>query len=322
LDVRAVSSVDLPEAPTEILLTPDARELYILTPATRTVLIMHTATRRVTHQLRSGATPRILRAAPDGSHVFVGCQDSIIDISTADKKTVAIPTARVEDLAVTGDSRSVYLAMGTRGLQKMDIQTRRIAVVNAVPLVMALVLTPDGRFLYVNYQGGGPGGSIGHDAIGKFDARRGVLLRSVTGLANVGDRLAISPDGRFLWASGLDACFSRGYDHIGCPVVPAGIVNVVDTRTDKLVRSIPWVGGSFPLDLTFSPDGKILVMSGAAPRFFDSRTFEILAGLPELFIQGLAFSPDGAKAYAAVPDRQLHVPAQGGNRIAVLQITR
>jgi DNA-binding beta-propeller fold protein YncE len=286
----------------------------------QTVLVLQTATGRITHKLRMEGRPNALAAAPDGLHVFVGCQDSVRVVSTKDKKVVTVPSTSVEDLIVTEDSRSLFLAMGQHGLQKMDIPTRRMAVVSTVALPVALALTPGGRFLYVNYQGGGPGGSAGHDAIGKFNARTGAFLRPITGLANVGHRLAVSPDGRFLWVSGWDACFSRAYDHIGCPAVPAGIVNVLDTATDTLVRHIPWIGGSFPTDLTFSPDGRVLATSGAAPRFYDSRSFEILAGLPEMLTACLAFNPSGTRAYTAVQNHQKDKPGQRRFRIAVLDI--
>jgi hypothetical protein len=184
LRVRVVSRIGIPGTQSRLLLTPDAHELYIATPATQTVVVMETASRRTTHRLRTGEYPAALAVAPDGSHVFVACRDAVVDISTADKSVTIVASSRVEDLTVSRDSRTVYLALGNRGLYKMDVKTHRISLLNAVPLAMALALTPDGRFLYVNYQGSGPGGSAGHDAIGKLDARTGVFLRAVTGLAS------------------------------------------------------------------------------------------------------------------------------------------
>jgi DNA-binding beta-propeller fold protein YncE len=178
---------------------------------------------------------------------------------------------------------------------------------------MALALTPDDRLLYVNYQHSGPGGRLGHDAIGKFDAKTGAFLGSITGLANVGAALAVSPDGQALWANGLDACMSRAYDHVGCPAVPAGIVNVINTRTDKLVHSIAWLGPVHPLSIEHSPDARIVAVSGESPRFYDSGTYEIVAALPAVFTRALVFDPDGRRAYTSL---------QRNNQVAVLELNR
>jgi hypothetical protein len=177
---------------------------------------------------------------------------------------------------------------------------------------MKLALTPDGKYLYVNYQGSGPGGRPGHDAIGKFDAATGRRLSAITGLANVGYSLAVSPDGRRLWADGADACDSRAYDHLGCPAVPAGILNVIDTATDHLVRSLPLVGYSFPMIVKFSHDARYVVVNTGGPRFIDAATFATITGLANLPTSAIALRRDGRRAYVAL--------RQGG--VAILDITR
>lgn len=188
---------------------------------------------------------------------------------------------------------------------------------------MRLAVTPDERFLYVNYQLSGPGGRAGHDVIGKFDVRTGKLLRAITGLPNVGDWIAISPDGRTLWVSGGDACLSRAYDHIGCPAVPAGVINIIDIATDRLMRSLQLVG--MPGAIAFSPDGTLVAVNGPGARLVDARTFKTVAATPEIYTQALVFCRDGRRAYAT--DRQRsrrprHHPALEDFQNQALQIER
>src|SRR2546425_13116661 len=130
-------------------------------------------------------------------------------------------------MAISADGRRLYLAMGPSGLRVVDTESNKVSTLRTEGYPMGLALTPDGRVLYVNYQNGGPGGSWGHDAIGRFDASTGVFLGSTTGLPHVGQTIAVSPDGSQVWANGTDACYRPQYDHRGCPFVPGGIINVI-----------------------------------------------------------------------------------------------
>ena len=69
-------------------------------------------------------------------------------------------------------------------------------------------MTPDGKYLYVNYQCLGPGGATGTDAIGKFDGATGAFLRGITGFPNVGAKITVTPDSRFIWGVGFE-CLLR-----------------------------------------------------------------------------------------------------------------
>jgi DNA-binding beta-propeller fold protein YncE len=159
--------------------------------------------------------------------------------------------------ALRADESDLYVTLpgGAAGVGKMDLSTRQVSPMSPAPIATDLALTPDGNFLYVNYQHYGPGGREGHDETGKFDARTGKFRSAIKGLPNVGNTLAVSPDGRRLWANGDDACISHRYDHLGCPAVPAGIMKIIDTATDRLVRSLPLVAG-VPFGITFPRDGR------------------------------------------------------------------
>jgi YVTN family beta-propeller protein len=286
------------ERPAVLALTPDEKDLYVADAADQSLRIVRTAMNRVTSRIPLGCSPLAIGIAADGSAALVGCTTGLRMISPRTESVKSIATGSVWDLAITNDSKTAYLAEQKAGLWKLDLATRKPVLVDPTPMAMYLALTPDGKYLYLNYQHSGPGGRPGHDAIGKFDAKTGRRVGAITGLANVGDALAISPDGRRLWVDGEDACASRAYDHLGCPAVPAGIVNVIDTATDRLVHSIPLVGSGGGDLVTLSPDGAYAVLNGAAPRFVDSRTFSTVAAFPDLPVLALVFLRDGRHAYA------------------------
>ena len=308
--VRAVISVG--KKPVALALTPDETELYVADSGDDSVYIVRTERNQVTGRVSIGCHPETIVMLPDGSAALVGCETGVRIIALRTRSVTQISTGPVRDLVVTNDSKMVYLAEQTAGLWKLDLTRRKLFLMDALPRAMNVALTPDGMYVYVNYQKSGPGGRPGHDAIGKLDAKTGKLLRAITGLANVGNALALSPDGRRLWADGEDACSSRAYDHLACPAVPAGVVNIIDTATDHLIRSVPVVGGSFPSIVKLSSDGEYAVVDSEGPRFIDARTFATLAAPANLAMNALVLRNDGRCAYVALQQ----------NRVAVLDITR
>jgi hypothetical protein len=226
--------------------------------------------------------------------------------------TTIVTGSPVRDLAITPDGTKIYLAMEFSGLKKIDTATNAVSTVSGFVCPEGVAVTPDGQFLYVNYQCGGPGGSGGHDAVGRFNAATGAFLGSILGLPNVGNRIAILPDGSQAWENGGDACISGGYDHVGCPAVPAGVVNALSTSTNSLLQSIGFAGFA-PGITSFFPDSQFAAIgSGANLLIFSTSTFVVVDSLPIAANGSLAFTPDGKHAYAPMP---------GAGKVALLKIT-
>src|SRR5574338_706165 len=300
--------------PSRAIVTPNGAEVYVSNNTSNTVSVIDVASNTVTHTLAVGSSPDALAVAPDSSRVYVGNNGGNVSvINTATKAVTTIVTGSpVRDLTITPDGSKVYLAMEFSGLKKIDTGTNAVSTVSGFVCSEGVAVTPDGQFLYVNYQCGGPGGSGGHDAIGRFDAVTGAFLGSITGLPNVGNRIAIAPDGSQAWANGGDACISGGYDHVGCPSVPAGVVNALSTSTNSLLQSIGFPG--FAPGLTsFFPNSQFAgIGSGPNLLIFSTSDFSVVDSLPIAASGSLAFTPDGTHAYA---------PLLREGKVAVLRIS-
>jgi YVTN family beta-propeller protein len=300
-------------APSRAVITPGGTEVYVSNNGSNTVSVISSLTGTVTHTIPVGSSPDALAVSPGGAKVYVGQHGGGVSvIDTATKSVAAVNTlgGPVRDLAITPDGSKVYLAMEFAGLKKIDTATNAVSVVSGFACPEGVAVTPDGSTLYVNYQCGGPGGSGGHDAVGRFNAGTGAFLGSITGLPNVGSRLTISPDGAQVWENGGDACLSPFYDHAGCSFVPSGVVNVIAVATNTLQQSIGFAGFS-PGLISFLPDSsRAAVGNGASLTVFETATFGVVQTLPLPASGSLAFAPDG-KAYAPVP---------GQNRVAVLAV--
>lgn len=299
--------------PSRAVVTPNGAEVYVTNHSGNSVSVINTTTNLVTHTLAVGSQPDALAVAPDGSKVYVGNHGGNVSvINTATKAVTTIVTGSpVRDLAITPDGSKVYLAMEFSGLRKIETATNTVSTVSGFVCPEGVAVTPNGQFLYVNYQCGGPGGSGGHDAVGRFNAATGAFLGSILGLPNVGNRITISPDGLQAWENGGDACSSGGYDHAGCPAVPAGVVNALSTTTNSLLQSIGFPGFS-PGITSFFPNSQFAAIgSGPNLLIFSTSTFAVVDSIPIAGSGSLAFTPDGKRAYAPMP---------GANHVALLKI--
>lgn len=307
--------VNVGAAPSQAILTPNGAEVYVSNNGDNTVSVINTATNAVTHTVPVGSSPDALAVAPDGSKVFVGQHGgNVTVIDTAAKSTTTINTlgGPVRDLAITPDGSKVYLAMEFSGLRVIDTSTNNVTNVSGIACPEGVRVTPDGSTVYVNYQCGGPGGSGGHDAVGRFNAATGAFVGSITGLPNVGSRLTISPDGAQVWENGGDACSTAFYDHAGCSFVPSGVVNVISTSTNVLQQSLGFSGFS-PGLISFFPDSSraIVANAGATLLIYDTATFSIVDTLSVAGSGSVAFAPNG-QAYAPLPQQ---------NKVAILQLS-
>ena len=306
--------VNVGAGPSQAIVLPNGSEVYVSNNGDNTVSIISTTTNTVTQTISVGSSPDALAVAPDGSKVYVGQHGgnvSVIDTATKSVATINTLGGPVRDLAITPDGSRVYLAMESSGLKVIETSTNNVSLVSGVVCPEGVRVTPDGSTLYVNYQCGGPGGSGGHDAVGRFDAATGTFLGSTTGLPNVGTRLTISPDGTQVWEIGGDACISPFYDHAGCPFVPAGVVNVLSTSTNALQQSIGF-NGFAPSLISFFPDSSRAVIGSASTLLiFDTATFGVVDTLPVPGSGSVAFAPNG-QAYAPLPQQ---------NQVAILQLS-
>lgn len=301
-------TIDVNSSPLSALITPNGTEVYISNNASDTVSVISTATDTVIATVSVGSKPDALAVSPDGKKVYVGQHGGDVSvIDTATKAVSTIPTGSpVRDLAMTPDGTKIYLAMEFSGLKKIITSTNSVSPVESPGgCPEGVAVTPDGLFLYVNYQCGGPGGSAGHDAIGKFDVATDTFIKSIGGFPNVGSKIAVSPYDDRVWATGGDACSNPSYDHKRCSVVPQGVVNVLSASTDTLVRSI-----GVPGRVAFFPNNSFVFLGGSQLLILNRSM--VFVGLVDVAASGsVAVTRTGTKAYAPVP---------GANAVTVITI--
>jgi YVTN family beta-propeller protein len=287
--------------PSSVVVRPGSDELYVSELRNQSVSVIDLKSERVKCTLPVGHEPAVLAASPDGKKVYVSQQGggiSVIDTATKLATPFGTLTDPVLDMVATHDGSKAYLALGYLGVGKLDLRSGLLVIISKLTLAQAVALTPDERRLYISYQGGGPGGTYGHDAIGYLDTSSDRFMGALTGFANVGQCLTAIPDSSQVWENGEDACDSPQYNHIGCPAVPAGLLNIIDTRRNRLDQSVAMQGTRLEC-VTFAPEDKLaLVATTDQLLFMEPSTLRILRTVPVHSSGHIAFSRDGDVAYA------------------------
>ena len=309
--LRLTSRIPVLSAPADMLIARRGQTLYASDNQRGLIRIIDLSLRRVRSTLQVPPEPFRMAMTRDGSKIYVGHAVgqalTVIDTVNEAFKTLHLP-ARADTPVLTSDERYVYLPACSAGLQRLDTETGQVVTIRPGRCPVSAVLSPDGQYLWVSYQGGGPGGSPGHDAIAHYDARSGKLLASITGLPHVGGYLAISPDGTRLFANGHDACSNPAYDHVGCRVVPSSFIHVIDTAKRRATNDIVFAGNFNMGMMVVSPNGRLLVVGGPKLLLFDAATLTLLESqADELSYGALAFSPDGAILYIGLPEAVLGI---------------
>ena len=135
------------------------------------------ASPRLRTLIKVGRQPSSAMLPRDGKELYVSesKSDSVSIIDPSSNQVVAHVAVGHEPtvLASSKQGERVYVAQAGGGVGIIDTITHsfRLVPVFSKP-VMDLVLTPDGKRLYVSYQAGGPDGYSGRDSIGYFDTSK------------------------------------------------------------------------------------------------------------------------------------------------------
>jgi DNA-binding beta-propeller fold protein YncE len=201
-------------------------------------------------------------------------------------------------VAFLPDSRRAYVANRSDGTVSL-LDPRLGMVLATVPVdpaatlpVEAVAAHPDGRRVFV------AAGSVVKVIDPQIAAPTGMIDVPAGGTGNARQGLAVTPDGRILYAA---------------ESTDGGAVRAVDLETQEIVATVSLGAGSAPLAVAVSPDGvrAYAAFSGWGPALHALH----FAGGPADVV---AFAGNGASGVAVTPDgAKVYVPCAGDGTVAV-----
>jgi YVTN family beta-propeller protein len=322
-DWTVTKTINVGEVPERLALTADGRTLYVSNRVSGTISIIDTATATVATTLKVGASAGTIVASHDGRHVYVlvhpdrrdeTCALAIITTADQSIRIVPLPGERWDELAITRDDQILYLTNTVEKIHRFNGAVWALHLPNAqfAPVIQddsgcptGIALSKDEQRIFVSYQCFGPGGYVAHDAIGVYELPSYRRIAAIAGLANVGGQIAASPDGRFVWVQGIDACSRPDYPHEGCAAVPSRVVNVIDAQELKLRKTYGFSLEDGNGRISFSPNGHAFIGDGIYLKQVAAEDLDAVKRLPIASTGEVAFQSDGKTAYATVTDKNV-----------------
>jgi len=205
--------------------------------------------------LGNNVNPHMVMMSPDGRYVVTGGTRAnkayIIDARTLELvKEIPVDIAP-EHLAFSPDSRWYYQGNpGGDSISVIDMNSlTKVKTIAGLAEPLNVTFLPDGSKAYV--------GNYGAHWVGVIDAKRHELLKKIQ-IAPAQSRSALDPDRYLGEVKGINiAAPSNDGRYLYAADSDLGVVGVIDTREDKLVKTIPV--GPDPWRVYVSHDGKYAI---------------------------------------------------------------
>ena len=269
------------EVPHGLVISPDGGRIYVSTESLRTLDVVDARTFKVTKRIPLSGRPNNVDVSKDGRHVYVAIRQAPGAVDLID--TVAL--TNVKTIAVTGEIHNVYVTPDGKHAVAGSIAAKTISVIGTTTNATAWSLTLDAGIRPMAFTRNADGStkemivqlSNFHGfAVVDFAARKEkqrVTLPDPPGKeqesqglqGSPSHGLAVSPDGKTLWAA------SKYY----------GCVFAYSLPDFKYLKTV--MVGSHPEWITIPPDGKnvyVAVAGHDTTAVVDAKTFKLVKEIP------------------------------------------
>lgn len=278
---RVVGVIHDIEVPHGVAIAPDGSRLYITEESIRTLDVVDARSLQVIKKIPLSGRPNNLDVTKDGRRVYVGIAQAPGALDIIDTASLA----NVKSIPVDGAVHNVYVAPDGKYVLSGSVVTGVISAIDtkteepawSVKLAsgirpMTFITNPDGSTKDIVVQLSNFHGFVVLDFATRREIRR-ITLPDVPGREKVTDGvqgapshgLAITPDGKVLWAT------SKWYDYVAAYSLPDfKLLRVVDV-------------GLHPEWLTIPPGGRDLYVAVAgndATVVVDNRTMKVVTRIP------------------------------------------
>jgi YVTN family beta-propeller protein len=278
---EVVGLIDGIEVPHGVVIAPGGKRIYATNEGMTTLDVVDSATFRVFKRIKLSGRPNNLDVSADGTYVYVGIREGTGAVDIIDTRSLT----NVKSVPVKGEIHNVYMTPDSKYVVAGSIAASTISVIDASTNTLAWTLTLSAGIRPMAFTRNGDGStkeiivqlSDFHGfAIVDFASRREVRRitlpdppgehKETEGLqGSPSHGLAISPDGKLLWAT------SKYYGAVAAYSVP-------DYKLLAFVKV-----GSHPDWLSIPPDGRnvyVAVAGDDTTAVVDNKTFKVVKTIP------------------------------------------
>jgi YVTN family beta-propeller protein len=276
-----VAKIEDIEVPHGAVIAPDGTRIYVTNESLVTLDVVDSKTLRVFKRIPLSGRPNNVDAAKDGRFVYVGIRQGAGAVDVIDTASLT----NIKSVPVKGEIHNVYVTPDGKYVVAGSIAASTISVIDAATHTLAWTLTlsagirpmaftqnADGSTKEIIVQLSDFHGFALVDFATRKEIRRVTLpdppgehkeMEGLQGSPSHG--LAITPDGKILWAT------SKHYEYVAAYSLP-------DLKLLKIVKV-----GSHPDWLAITPDGKSLYVAVAGDDktvVVDNRTLAVIKTIP------------------------------------------
>lgn len=282
---KVVAVIEDIEVPHGLVISPDGARIYVTDEALTTLDVVDAKTLKVFQRIPLSGHPNNVDVSKDGATVYVGIRQAPGAVDVIDTASLT----NVKSIPVKGEIHNVYVTPDGKYVVAGSIAARTISVIDASTNTLAWTLTLDAGIRPMAFTRNADGstkeiivqlsdfhGFAVVDFATRKEIRRITLPdppgehKETQGLqGSPSHGLAISPDGKTLWAT------SKYYEYVAAYSLP-------DYKLLKVVKV-----GMHPDWLTITPDGRsvYVALAGADTTVvIDSKKMEVVKKIPVGFV--------------------------------------
>ena len=310
-------AMPMPSGDARILVSDPTSVVMIVNRDSNDISFMDIESRKLVGKtfLGNNVNPHMVMMSPDGRYVVTGGTRAnkayIIDARTLELVKVIPVDIAPEHLAFSPDSRWYYQG-NPEGDSISVIDMTSLTKVKTIPGLaepLNVTFTPDGTKAYV--------GNYGAHWVGVIDVTRHELLKKIQ-IAPVQSRAGLDPERYLTEIQGINiAAISNDGRYLYAADTDLGVVGVIDTREDKVVKVIRV--GKEPWRAYMGHDGKYAITPNNGDEtisIIDLRTNSVAATFdagPDMtgvnFAAGKAFVISSTSGFVYVYDMEKLKPA-------------